>query len=158
MSEIAHLAATLFRKAAGKQRIVVAIAGAPGSGKSTFAETLLPLLPAGSSAIVPMDGFHYDNAILDARGLRPRKGAAETFDVEGFRHLRARIGRADGEVVVPLFDGKADLARAGASVVAADIRFVLVEGNYLLPDESSVYGLGPLCDYSVRTDGPSKEP
>ena len=87
MSEIAHLAALLFRKAAGGKRLIVAIAGPPGAGKSTFAEALLPLLPEGSAAVVPMDGFHYDNAVLQALGMMERKGAPESFDFDGLRHL-----------------------------------------------------------------------
>lgn len=157
MSEIAHLAATLFRKAAGHKRLIVAIAGPPGAGKSTLAERLAPLLPEGSAAIVPMDGFHLDNAVLDARGLTERKGAPESFDFDGLRHMLERLRRADADVAVPLFDRKADLARAGAAVVGSDTRFVLVEGNYLLFDESPWYGLGPLFDISVWLDVPSAE-
>lgn len=157
MSEIAHLAATLFRKAAGHRRLMVAIAGPPGAGKSTLAETLVPLLPQGATAIVAMDGFHYDNAVLDARGLRARKGAPETFDFDGFRHLVERLRRADGEVAVPLFDRAADIARAGAAIVQPEARFVLVEGNYLLFEESPWYGLGPLFDVSVWLDVPAAE-
>lgn len=157
MSEIAHLAATLFRKAAGRKRLMVAIAGPPGAGKSTFAEALLPLLPEGSIAIVPMDGFHYDNAVLDARGLRERKGAPETFDFDGLRNLLERLGRADADVAVPLFDREADLARAGAALVPAEAKFVLVEGNYLLLDESPWYGVQPLFDFSVWLDVPPAE-
>ena len=152
MSEIAHLAATLFRKAAGRSRLMVAVAGPPGAGKSTFAAALAPLLPEGQAAIVPMDGFHYDNAVLDARGLRARKGAPETFDFDGFRHLLERLRKADAEVAVPLFDRPADLARAGAELVPAGKKFVLVEGNYLLLDESPWYGLGPLFDFTVWLD------
>ena len=157
MSEVAHLAATLFRKAAGRKRLMTAIAGPPGAGKSTFAQTLLPLLPKGSAAVVPMDGFHYDNAVLDALGLRHRKGSPESFDFDGLRHLLERLQKADADVAVPLFDRTADLARAGASLVPADIRFVLVEGNYLLLDESPWYGLGPLFDFSVWLDVPLAE-
>lgn len=157
MSEIAHLAATLFRKASGRQRVIVAIAGPPGAGKSTLAETLLPLLPEGQAVIVAMDGFHYDNSVLEARGLAARKGAPETFDFEGFRHVLERLRRADAEVAAPLFDRKADLARAGAALVPSDARFVIVEGNYLLLDESPWYGLSPLFDLTVWLDVPSSE-
>ena len=157
MSEIAHLAATLFRKAAGRRRLMVAIAGPPGAGKSTLAAALLPLLPEGSAAVVPMDGFHYDNAVLDARGLRARKGAPETFDFDGFRHLLERLRKADADVAAPLFDRAADMARAGAAIVPADRKFVLVEGNYLLLDESPWYGLGPLFDVGVWLDVPTAE-
>jgi pantothenate kinase len=154
MSDIAHLAATLFRKALGRDRIVVAIAGPPGAGKSTLVETLLPLLPEGSAAIVPMDGFHYDNAVLAARGLLPRKGAPETFDVGGLAAALARIRAGGEDVAVPLFDRSEDIARAGASIVAADLRFVLVEGNYLLSDEVPWNRLAPLFDFTVFLDVP----
>jgi pantothenate kinase len=157
MSEIAHLAATLFRKASTRKRLMVAIAGPPGAGKSAFAEALLPLLPEGSAAVVPMDGFHYDNAVLDARGLRRRKGAPETFDFEGFRHVLERLRTADSDVAVPLFDRMADVSRGSAAVISADARFVLVEGNYLLLDESPWYGLSPLFDVSVWLHVPPGE-
>ncbi len=152
MSQIAHLAATLFRKAQGRGRLIVAIAGPPGAGKSSLAEALLPLLPPGSAAIVPMDGFHYDNAVLDSLGLRHRKGAPETFDFDGFRHVLERLRKADATVSVPFFDRAADLARAGALLVGPDVRFVIVEGNYLLLDESPWYGLAPLFDHTVFLD------
>ena len=152
MSELAHLVATVFRKAAGRPRFIVAIAGPPGAGKSTFAEALLPLFPEGSAAIVPMDGFHYDNAVLNQRGLLPRKGAPETFDVAGLVATLTRIRAGDADVAVPLFDRKADLARAGAAVVPSAVRFVLVEGNYLLSDEAPWDGLAPLFDFTVFLD------
>lgn len=149
MSELAHLVATVFRKASGRGRFVVAIAGPPGAGKSTLAEALLPLFPEGSAAIVPMDGFHYDNAVLDRRGLRPRKGAPETFDVPGLAATLKRVRAGDEDVAVPLFDRAADLARAGAAIVPRDVRFVLVEGNYLLSDEPPWDALEPLFDFAV---------
>lgn len=152
MTEIAHLAATLFRKAAGRERLVAAIAGPPGAGKSTLVETLLPLLPEGSAAIVAMDGFHFDNAVLDARGLRARKGAPETFDFAGFEAVLQRIVAREADVAVPVFDRAADLARAGSAIIGPDVRFVIVEGNYLLLDEAPWSRLAPLFDYSVFLD------
>lgn len=157
MSEIAHLAATLFRKAAGRERLMVAIAGPPAAGKSSLAEALVPLLPEGAAAVVPMDGFHYDDAVLAARGLSSRKGAPETFDFDGLRHLLERLRKADAEVAVPLFDRRLEIARAGAAIVPAEAKFILVEGNYLLLDESPWYGLSPLFDLSVWIDVPRAE-
>jgi pantothenate kinase len=152
MSELAHLVATVFRRAAGRARFVVAIAGPPGAGKSTLAAAMLPLFPEGSAAIVPMDGFHFDNAILVRRGLLARKGAPETFDVAGLSATLTRIRAGDEEVAVPVFDREADLARAGAAVVSRDVRFVLVEGNYLLSDEAPWSGLAPSFDFSIFLD------
>lgn len=157
MSEIAHLAATLFRKAAGRKRLMVAIAGPPAAGKTTLAEALVPLLPQDSAVVVPMDGFHYDDAVLAARRLSSRKGAPETFDFDGLRHLLGRLRRADAEVAVPLFDRQIEIARAGAAIVPAGAKFILVEGNYLLLDESPWDELSPLFDISVWIDVPRAE-
>ena len=69
MSEIASIAATIFKRAGKARRFMVAIAGPPGSGKSTLAENLHEVLPEGASAMVPMDGFHFDGQ--DSRPTRP---------------------------------------------------------------------------------------
>ncbi len=134
-------------------RILVAIAGAPGAGKSTFAAELARRLNAqrASTAIVPMDGFHLDNAVLDARGLRRRKGAPETFDADGFIHLVRRLARG-GEVIAPIFDRARDIAIAGVQVVAAGTRVVVVEGNYMLFDEEPWRDLATLWHLSVRIE------
>ena len=76
-----HLLAT--QKAA---RRLVSISGHPGSGKSTFADRLKSELNKSSPGIyvlLPMDGFHFDDAALRRRGDLPRKGATHTFDVDG---------------------------------------------------------------------------
>lgn len=157
MSDIAHLAAELFRKAAGRDRFLIAVAGAPGAGKSHLAERLVELLSEASAAVVPMDGYHYDNAVLSARGLLPRKGAPETFDFAGFETLLQRLRAGGEDVAVPLFDRSADLARAGASVVPAATRFVIVEGNYLLLDEDPWRRLHGLFDWRIFLDVPRSD-
>jgi pantothenate kinase len=149
MSEIASIAAAIFKHAGKSKRFVVAIAGAPGSGKSTLSANLLGLFPEGSAVVVPMDGFHYDDAILTKKELLPRKGAPETFDYAGFETLIRRIRAADQEVAIPVFDRTMELSRAAASIIGPDVKFVLVEGNYLLLDEAPWAGLSSLFDYSI---------
>ncbi|MDP3896746.1 MAG: nucleoside triphosphate hydrolase [Mesorhizobium sp.] len=159
MSEIAHIAAQLFRRAAGRQRLIVAIAGPPGSGKSTLAEALHDALVAGgqSAAVVAMDGFHFDDSVLRARGQHDRKGAPETFDVAGFEHLLGRLRAREADVAVPVFDRSIEIARAGGAIVGAEARIVLVEGNYLLLDEEPWRRLGPMIDVSIFLDVPRDE-
>lgn len=111
-------------------RVLVAVAGAPGSGKSTLAAQLVRRLPR--AVLVPMDGFHLDDRVLEARGLRARKGAVETFDAAGFASLVRRLAQPHSEVVYPLFDRDREIAIAGAGVVAPADRIVVIEGNYLL--------------------------
>ncbi|MCK0094958.1 nucleoside/nucleotide kinase family protein [Yoonia sp. F2084L] len=139
-------------------RYLVAITGAPGCGKSTLADELARRLNAqGRKAIVvPMDGFHLDNAILEARNLRPRKGAPETFDAPGFLRLIRALKTGD-EVFAPSFDRTRDIAIAGSVAVPAEARVVIVEGNYLMFDEAPWSELAGLWDLSVRLNVPMPE-
>jgi len=157
MSEVAKIAAAIFKGAGKQKRFVVAIAGPPGSGKSTLSEALQQVLPEGSAVVVPMDGFHFDDAILVARGQRQRKGAPETFDFGGFEVLLKRIRASEPDIAIPVFDRTVELSRAGASIISADTKFILVEGNYLLLDEEPWSRLGPLFDFSVYLDVPRAE-
>lgn len=139
-------------------RTLVALAGAPASGKSTLAEALVTALnQAGQSAVlVPMDGFHLDNRILECRGQLDRKGAPETFDADGFIHLIGRLSR-EPEIAIPLFDRARDLAIAGASVIRPDQRIAVVEGNYLLFDETPWSRLRDCWDISIWVETPMEE-
>jgi len=141
-------------------RRIVAIAGAPGAGKSTFAETLGRVLNArrpGVATVMPMDGYHLDNAILDARDLRAVKGAPETFDVDGLASDLARVRAAGRPVLVPVFDRDLDLARAGAREIAPETPLILLEGNYLLLDHAPWSDLGAMFDVTVFLDVPEAE-
>lgn len=155
MSEIASIAAAIFKRAGKRNRFVVAIAGPPGSGKSTLAASLHEVLP--HSAVVPMDGFHFDDVVLNRRGLRPRKGAPETFDYAGFETMLKRIRAGEPDVAIPVFDRTMELSRAGAEIIDADTKFILVEGNYLLLDEPPWSGLADQIDFSIFLQVPRPE-
>ena len=139
----------------GTKRKLVAVAGPPASGKSTFAWALCDSLnKVGVHAeTVPMDGFHLDNRLLDTRGLRARKGAPETFDVQGFVTLIMRLKQGE-EVVYPIFDRERDQAIAGAGMVAKSCEIAIVEGNYLLFDEPVWSSLASLWDFSIWIETP----
>lgn len=153
----AQLAARIDASAGSGRRFLTGIAGPPGAGKSTLAAALvaeLELLRPGRTALVPMDGFHFDNVVLEPRGWLPRKGAPHTFDAAGFAACLARIRAGSEDVAVPVFDRAADLARAGAAIVAANCEIVVVEGNYLLLDESPWTGARACLDLTVLLDVP----
>ncbi|ETX28863.1 nucleoside/nucleotide kinase family protein [Roseivivax isoporae] len=138
------------------RRTLVGIVGAPGSGKSTAADTILAALEArtpGRAAVLPMDGFHYDDGLLTARGLLARKGAPETFDVGGFYHVLRRLRAQDeDEVIVPVFDRGIEVARAGARAIPASADLILAEGNYLLLDRDPWTRLAGVFDLTVFID------
>ncbi|MEZ5777153.1 MAG: nucleoside/nucleotide kinase family protein [Paracoccaceae bacterium] len=139
----------------GNGRRLIAVAGAPASGKSVLARDLCAAVNRSGrpARAVPMDGFHLDNRVLDARGQLARKGAPETFDAEGFVALIRRLNEG-GEVVYPLFDRERDIAIAGAAVIEADCDIAIVEGNYLLLDEDPWRALQPLWGISVWLETP----
>ncbi|MGB5864397.1 MAG: phosphoribulokinase [Sulfitobacter sp.] len=135
-------------------RRIIAIAGAPASGKSTLAHALH--LQMSGSCVLPMDGFHRSNEDLEAHGLLSRKGAPETFDVVGFTAIIKAV-RSQTAISVPTFDRTNDcVVSAGASIGAADTT-VLVEGNYLLLDEAPWRDLAHLWDYSILLETPMEE-
>jgi pantothenate kinase len=86
-----------------------------------------------SAAVIPGDGFHYDDAVLRSLNLLDRKGSPNTFDVGGFRNLLLRL-RANNEptVAVPVFDRILEISRAAGRLVSSDVKYLIVEGNYLL--------------------------
>ena len=135
------------------ERILVGISGAPGSGKSTLSQALSSKLNKLEhvAAVIPMDGYHLDDSLLKDLGLLKRKGAPETFDFVGFKHLLLRVKNED-EVVYPVFDREREISIAGAGILKKNIRIVIVEGNYLLFDEEPWSCLSELWDYSVFLD------
>lgn len=150
----------LLAAKAAKGRVVAGIAGPPGSGKSTVAEGIVEALnarAAGMAAVLPMDGYHYDDLHLVPAGLRPRKGAPDTFDVGGLYHTLKRIRARDEDfVAVPVFDRDIEIARAGARMIPADVPVIVVEGNYLLLGQDPWARLRPMFDVAVLVEVPEE--
>lgn len=158
--DVARLASIVAERGR-ESRSITAIAGPPGAGKSTLADELATMLNAGepgSAAVFPMDGYHYDDLVLVPRGLRPRKGAPETFDVAGFACMLARLREnAEAEIAVPVFDRSIEIARAGARMIPRSVRHLIVEGNYILLDSGDWRSLHRHYDTTVMIDVAEEE-
>ncbi|MYS23551.1 hypothetical protein GA0115240_15377 [Streptomyces sp. DvalAA-14] len=143
------------------RRALLGLVGAPAAGKSTLARRLVAgvneRLGADTAAYVPMDGFHLSNAQLDRLGLRDRKGAPETFDVDGYVALLRRL-RAERErpVYAPDFDRRLDEPVAARLVVPPRAGLVVTEGNYLADDGPGWDQVRDLLDELWYVDAPRR--
>ena len=135
------------------KRLLIAIAGPPASGKSTVAAAVVASLNATQdrARLLPMDGFHLDNSLLDARGLRARKGSPETFDLAGFASLMERL-QVEDTLYGPSFDRARDVSVGSSIHVPVTAEVIVVEGNYLLLDQPGWRDLARHWDFSVFVD------
>lgn len=147
--------------ALGRRRVLIAIAGAPGSGKSTLAEQVVDQLQTDfdlRAALFPMDGYHYDDAVLNEMGRRAFKGAIDTFDAHGLRHMLQRLKANEDDVIaVPVFDRSIEIARAGGRLILQSTDIIVCEGNYLLAQQAPWDRLQSIFDLGIFVDVPVEE-
>ena len=128
-------------------RFLIGIVGKPGAGKSTLSAYLLEELHSSEVTVVPMDGYHLSNAVLQELGRADRKGAPDTFDIAGFASLLQRIRREKSvDVYYPVFDRSIEESIAAQGVVTKETKVVIVEGNYLLHDSGGWEVIADLLD------------
>ncbi len=128
-------------KSPDNERYFLGITGCPAAGKSEFANTLSDEinLRTGSdlTVVVPMDGFHFPNNILEERGLMQIKGAPETFDVNCFVELINRLYEFPDQIIMcPAYDRKLHNPVKDSITIKPSNRLIIVEGNYLLLNRS----------------------
>ena len=123
-------------------RVVIGLAGLPGSGKTTITQEwevqINHLVGAGTAKALSMDGFHFSKAQLrqmpDPEKAFARRGAHWTFDAVGFNQkVRALKSAGKQESVYwPAFEHEVGDPVADAIEVKSGCRLVFVEGLYLL--------------------------
>ncbi len=128
-------------KTADKDRYFLGITGCPAAGKSMLARKLtdeINLRTGGDLAVVvPMDGFHLPNSMLEKRGLTKVKGAPETFDADSFVELINRLHEfPDQRIMCPAYDRKIHDPVENSITIQPGNRLIIVEGNYLLLNRS----------------------
>lgn len=147
MRKITKLVDAVLAQSRHAERFVIAIAGPPGAGKSTLSAALEKNLP--QSAVLPADGFHYDNMLLDQLGRRAYKGAPDTFDTRGLEIVLRRIRAREAETIVPVFDRTHDVSLAGAKSIPQEAKHIIVEGNYLLVKRGDWAKMRPFFDFTI---------
>ncbi|KAK0850783.1 hypothetical protein LTR91_012848 [Friedmanniomyces endolithicus] len=134
------------------KRLLIAVSGIPGSGKTTLAARVTQRLNAlwleqnaglGSgprmATFLPMDGYHLTRAQLsampDPNTAHARRGAAFTFDAPAFlelvKKLRQPLCAETRTIYAPSFDHSVKDPVADDLPIAATSRVVVFEGNYL---------------------------
>lgn len=131
------------------ERVLLAISGIPGSGKTTFAEAVAERIAAQykknqtdggkSVVVVPMDGFHLYRSQLAAmpnpEEAIHRRGAAFTFDAERFRQLvlslREPLTDATTTIYAPSFDHALKDPVENNVAIPREAQIVVFEGLYL---------------------------
>ncbi|HEV7847898.1 MAG TPA: nucleoside/nucleotide kinase family protein [Mycetocola sp.] len=132
------------RLIAAGSRSILGISGTPGSGKSTLSVALADAL-GEDAVLVGMDAFHLANRELLRLGRHNRKGAPDTFDVDGYVALLARLAvPSNRDIYAPIFDRAREEPIGSAVPVHPSAKLVITEGNYLLMDK---YGWDAVSAY-----------
>jgi len=156
-------------------RYVVFLAAAPGAGKTTTATIWAKL--AGENGefpavqVLPMDGFHFPNSVLDSRtvivdgekvSLHKVKGSPESFNLEKLSAALKVLHEGGGVQILheggrrwPVYDRNIhDPVPDAIEVQQGGI--VIVEGNYLLLDEPGWRDLKQYADLTIFIDAPEE--
>jgi pantothenate kinase len=134
-------------------RLMIAISGIPGSGKSSLAATIVDRINAlyaqehrdlpPIATFVPMDGYHLTRAQLAAMPdpvfAAARRGAAFTFDPDKFlrliKALRQELVPGASTIYAPSFDHAVKDPVEDDIPILATSRVIFFEGNYLSLDK-----------------------
>ncbi|KPM37964.1 hypothetical protein AK830_g8576 [Neonectria ditissima] len=145
-----------LKQSQGHTRLLIAMAGPPGSGKSTIAtqvSKLVASLPSSPSIVaISVDGFHHSLATLrslpNAAEVLARRGAPWTFDGAAAADLVRQLRDAAGKysVTAPTFDHAVKDPVPDGLVVGPEVQVCILEGNYLLSDEAPWDTIAPSVD------------
>jgi pantothenate kinase len=146
MASRARYIHALERQISPTKRVVIALAGPPGSGKSTAAQKVIELLNQTQqepwAQLLPMDGFHYSQQVLNGFPNKveayARRGADWTFDAPGLlkfvRHLRGFDTNSTEVIHAPGFDHALKDPTLDAIAIGPETSLVILEGSWLLLD------------------------
>ncbi|KAF2204253.1 P-loop containing nucleoside triphosphate hydrolase protein [Delitschia confertaspora ATCC 74209] len=158
-----------FHGISPSHRLLIAVSGIPGSGKTILAAIVTKCLnerhaqqsPGTSNssplaAFVPMDGYHLSRKQLDAMPdpvfAHARRGAAFTFDGDSFltlvKKLREPLCPETNTLYAPSFDHSIKDPVEDDIAIPPSVRIILFEGNYLSLNKSPWKDAAELMDES----------
>ena len=172
-----------YKKTDESTRVLIAISGLPGSGKTTLASSLAkklneryhketrekhPNSPGTApydpdiAYYIPLDGYHLTRAQLaampDPEEAAYRRGAAFTFDGEKYyelvRRLRERILPESVTIYAPSFDHRIKDPVENDIPIPPKARIVVFEGLYVALDEEPWRDAAALMDELWFVDVP----
>jgi phosphinothricin acetyltransferase len=142
-------------QAAKKPRVAVGLAGPTGAGKSVIGVLFKELAKQAGLAfkfeVVTIDAYHYPNRFLlshfsGGEPLQNVKGRYDTYDVPALsRDLQAFAGGA--RMTFPAYSRKLHDPVPDSISVTEPATLLMVEGLWLLFDQSGWEGIRPLLDF-----------
>jgi len=156
-SELSTRALKLLQTIHLDQRLLIGLAGSPGSGKSTISKHIVQkinkLYGSEIAIVVTQDGFHYYRSELaqfsNSEEAFKRRGAPFTFNSKLFLKLIKLLREPiDGDQVItaPDFDHKAKDPHPKAIEIEPHHRIIIIEGNYVLLKDEYWKDIGSLVD------------
>lgn len=151
------------------QRLLIAIGGPPGTGKSVLAAQLVWVIDKGfltdcRAVALQLDGFHFPNVYLATHyrktpdghtvPLLEYKGAPDTFDAESLRRYLAQLRTVPAEMHWPGYSRISHDVEPALHRVHQSSNIVFVDGNYLLLDRGPFTGIPAFFDFKIYIETP----
>jgi type I pantothenate kinase len=146
---------------------IIGIAGSVSVGKSTVARVLQALLSRWKEnfrvALVTTDGFLFPNAVLEEKGLMPRKGFPESYDIRKLVKFVSDIKSGKNGVFAPVYSHlRYDIVPDGKITLVPKPDILILEGLNVLqsradyPEGKPAVFVSDFLDFSIYVDAEEK--
>ncbi|WP_050615130.1 type I pantothenate kinase [Bacillus testis] len=141
---------------------IIGIAGSVAVGKSTIARLLQTLLSRWANhphvELITTDGFLYNNAILEEKGLMNRKGFPESYDTEKMIDFISDIKAGKMKTEAPIYSHLEYDILPEEKQVISNPDILIVEGiNVLQVNKNDTIFMSDFFDFSLYIDANEKD-